>query len=254
VKSFNGSAAGRLLRAAGRATLVILASSLAVSVARADVLQVESSLRLEQAQIVNCLGGFGIDEPSCWAAGLQSDGVLVDLPLPTTLLAPGDTLRLVVSFAEGYRLRWQDDGVVIPDYGDEFVQVTFFSASGAPVVAAGTFAGALEFVNATGGLLSDRFDWAGSALTGGLIVGTFIGGSGDILAGYAEFSGFAVEYRLLEGTGLPATIDAFTASFGSGEFSIVAPVPVPPGGLLLGTGLAGFIGRWLGRRHRQLSD
>ena len=85
-------------------------------------------------------------------------------------------------------------------------------------------------------------------MSGGLIVGSWLGGPTTLTDTYFEFSGFTAEYRLLSGTGLPATLDYFSARFGSGVYSIVAPVPLPPAGWLLGKGLIGLVGRRLRRR------
>lgn len=214
--------------------------------AQSAVIEVNVTVSLAPSQIYNCLGDYGVTVPRCWVPGRQPSGQFDYPSFSPVTVEPGDTLRVVVSFADGYRLRWADDGLNIePYYGDEFFGVTVLSSSGAiPVY--GTFANSFSFTDPSGDLLGNDFAWNWSGGFDGLEVFSWEGGPRSLTDSYFEFSGFTSEFTLVTGSGLPATVDYVVPGLGSGMFSIIAPVPIPPAAWLFGSAL-GLMG-WMRRK------
>lgn len=218
----------------------VLILCLATVASQAAVTQVNLTVSLAPSQVYNCLAEYGVTVPRCWVPGRQPSGQFEYPSFSPVTVEPGDTFRVVVSFADGYRLRWADDGLVVGPYGDEFFAVTALSSSGAiPVY--GTFANSFSFTDPSGNLLDNNFSWNWSGGFDGLEVFSWEGGPRSLTDSYFEFSGFTSEFTLLTGSGLPATFDYVVPGLGSGLFSIIAPVPVPGAVWLFGSAL-GFMG------------
>jgi hypothetical protein len=214
---------------------------------QAATIDVVKTIALEEVQVSNCLSASGSTEPTCWFAFTPTTSSGPEFS-PVTLM-PGDTLRITVMFADGYRLRWTDDGVTIPCgacFGDEWIQMTVTDQGGpgSGISLSGIYTNKFSFLDVSGELLANHvyWEWDSLGLNSGLSLRSDLGGPTNFTDSWFEFSGFSAELGLASATGLPATFFQFSTIFHSARFSFIEPVPIPAAAWLFGGAIVALSG------------
>lgn len=147
-----------------------------------------------------------------------------DIVIPDTVITENDTIRIEVSFLDGQRLKWFDDGnsyfsgtsehFSVVAYGDESFSVNYDRSL-------------FEFKDVSGSVLTESLEWFSQGGSGSVIISSR-SGIKNLTDSFFDFSGFAFEAdlsSLLTGNGESfTTLSNLAFRFTSGEFEILENV------------------------------
>jgi len=214
-------------------TLILFSGS-----THASTVNINITVDLNASQIYDCGGGAYPVGTNCWTNNFDSSSSIT----PQTINRSEDTIIIHMNFAEGQRIRWETDGITVPTYGDESVQVGV-SGPGS-CCSSMVYDNSLSFTGVTGDLNINPLEWSfASGGSGGIVSQSYQSGVTNLTDSFFEFDGLVATIGPFTNPSSQAyTVDRLSIFLTSGNFSYVNPVPIPSAVWLFGSGLIGLIG------------
>jgi hypothetical protein len=192
--------------------------------ALAGIVNINMTIELSESQIYDCGGGAYPVGTMCWTNFWSQS----TLDTPVTVNPSEDTVRIQLNFAGPWRMRWETDGISVPVFGDESVQV---GASGQGDCCSGPWDNSLSFLGVKGDLNHNPLEWSlpVDASSGGIVSQSYHSGLTNLTDSFFEFDGIVSTIGPYpNGSSQPYIIERVSIFFTSGVFHILrVPEPVP---------------------------
>ena len=204
-------------------TALISAALFLSTQTQAAIIEIDYNFDLNNGAVYQCVDGANTSTgtaSNCWT------NAWYDTSIADTLISESDTVVIDISFAEGQKLRWYDDGNSIFSEFSESLQIGLDSSVDG--FQTGGIHQSFAFKDVSGAALHEQASWVLDPLSagGGAFVHSTSSGITNLTDSYFEFSGITVEMELFNFLNYSqnsdnATVDNLTIFLTSGNFEVI---------------------------------